>query len=47
MRKPYENSIPASGRRKREFCASPQEALVLLLVVVAMLVTGALLVMGV
>jgi hypothetical protein len=36
---------PLQGR-KREFCASRQEALVLLLFVVAMLATGALLVMG-
>ena len=47
MRKPDETSVTASGRRKREFCASPQEALVLLLFVVAMLATGALLGIGV
>ena len=47
MRKPYETSVTASGRSKQEFCASRQEALVLLLFVVAMLATGALLVIGV
>ena len=47
MLKPYETSVTAFGTRKRDFCASPQEALMLLLSVVAMLATGALLVLGV
>jgi hypothetical protein len=47
MREPYETSVTGSGRKKREFCPSAQEALVLLLFVVAILATAALLVTGV
>jgi hypothetical protein len=46
MRKPHESSADRVWKEKLETCASPQEALVLLLLVVAILATGALLAMG-
>ena len=47
MQKPHESSADRVWKEKLDSCASPQEAVVLLLMLVAMLATGALLVLGV